>query len=242
MRTSVLPYEERKRIQTISAVGSIALHLLLLIVLSLVMVWHPKAPELIELDWGSSSGAPNQTISESEANPDRQRETVQPAGTSAKSKVDLPAMRSPSETSLPSSKKKDLQSSTSNRRAKASSEVITSSRHRRSREGIAGGAGKSTGYSIDWSGVGSRRLLSGRIPHYPEGTDKEMPVSLQFGVLPDGSITSIIPLRRSDEILEREAISALRTWRFDPLPPQFEQKSQIGKITFIFKLEVHNQE
>jgi len=62
-------------------------------------------------------------------------------------------------------------------------------------------------------------------------------VRLQFSVLPDGSVTGIIPLVRSDEILEREGISALRTWRFDPLPPQFEQKAQVGKITFIFKLE-----
>jgi TonB family protein len=85
--------------------------------------------------------------------------------------------------------------------------------------------------------VGSRRLLSGRVPKYPDGTDKEMPVLLQFIVLPDGSVSSIIPLRKSDELLEREAISALRTWRFDPLPVQFEQIPQTGKITFQFKLE-----
>ena len=103
--------------------------------------------------------------------------------------------------------------------------------------GSGGGIGRSNGYSIDWGGVGSRRLLSGRLPRYPEGTTKEMPVYLQFSVLPDGSVSNVIPLRRSDELLEREAIAALRTWRFDPLPSAYEQKTQVGKITFNFKLE-----
>jgi TonB family protein len=103
--------------------------------------------------------------------------------------------------------------------------------------GTGGGIGKSSGYSIDWGGTGSRRLLSGRLPKYPEGTTKEMPVSLQFTVLPDGSVVGVIPLLRSDELLENAAITALRTWRFDPLPQEIEQKSQIGKITFLFKLE-----
>lgn len=103
--------------------------------------------------------------------------------------------------------------------------------------GTGGGIGKSSGSSIDWGGTGERRLLSGSIPQYPEGTNKEMSVYLQFTVLPDGSVSSIIPLRKSDELLERASINALRTWRFDPLPPQVEQKGQIGKITFNFKLE-----
>jgi TonB family protein len=103
--------------------------------------------------------------------------------------------------------------------------------------GSGGGIGKSSGYSIDWGGIGSRRLLSGRLPRYPEGTTKEMPVYLQFSVLSDGSVSNVIPLRRSDELLEREAIAALKTWRFDPLPVQYDQKTQIGKITFNFKLE-----
>ncbi len=103
--------------------------------------------------------------------------------------------------------------------------------------GSGGGIGSHTGYSIDWGGTGGRRLLSGRLPRYPEGTNKEMPVTLQFTVLPDGSVDAIIPARKTDELLESAAMSALRTWRFDPLPPQYEQRSQIGKVTFNFKLE-----
>jgi TonB family protein len=103
--------------------------------------------------------------------------------------------------------------------------------------GSGGGIGKGQGFSIDWGGNGSRRLLSGRIPKYPEGTDKQMAVTLRFSVLPDGSVDAILPTRKTDEILERAAISALHTWRFDPLPPEIAQETQVGKVTFNFKLE-----
>ncbi|HYQ87257.1 MAG TPA: energy transducer TonB [Bacteroidota bacterium] len=104
--------------------------------------------------------------------------------------------------------------------------------------GSGGGVGKSTGYSIDWGGTGSRRLLSGRIPRYPEGTDKQMAVILRFTVLPDGSVDAILPARKTDELLESAAIDALRTWRFDPLPEQMQPESQTGRVTFVFKLEL----
>ncbi len=103
--------------------------------------------------------------------------------------------------------------------------------------GSGGGIGSHTGYSIDWGGGGSRRLLSGRLPTYPKGTDKQMAVVLEFTVLPDGSVDAIIPLRKTDELLEGAAIGALRTWRFDPLPAQIEQQPERGKVTFNFKLE-----
>ncbi len=64
-----------------------------------------------------------------------------------------------------------------------------------------------------------------------------MAVTLQFNVLPDGSVEQIIPVRKTDELLESAAINALRTWRFEALPSQIEQKSQTGKVTFNFKLE-----
>ncbi|MBI5022484.1 MAG: energy transducer TonB [Ignavibacteriales bacterium] len=103
--------------------------------------------------------------------------------------------------------------------------------------GSGGGIGAGQGYSIDWGGNGSRRLLSGRLPKYPSGTDKEMPVRLEFSVLSDGTVSNVVPVMKSDELLERAAIAALQTWRFDPLPSQIEQKVQVGKITFKFVLQ-----
>jgi TonB family protein len=104
--------------------------------------------------------------------------------------------------------------------------------------GSGGGIGKSIGYSIDWGGAGGRRLLSGLYPRYPEGTDKQMVVVLQFTVLPDGSVDAILPTRKTDELLESASIAALRTWRFEPLPQQVQPKSQTGKVGFNFKLEL----
>ena len=100
--------------------------------------------------------------------------------------------------------------------------------------GSGGGIGARAGYSIDWGGTGGRRLLSGRIPQYPNGTDKEMAVILEFSVLPDGSVVKIIPTRKTDELLERAAVEALRTWRFEPLPTQLTQNMQMGEATFSF--------
>lgn len=103
--------------------------------------------------------------------------------------------------------------------------------------GKGGGIGLGRGYSIDWGGTGTRRLLSGRLPQYPKGTDNEMPVTLQFLVFPNGSVSKITPTKRGDELLEREAITALETWRFDPLPERVIQTFQYGTVTFNFKLE-----
>lgn len=104
--------------------------------------------------------------------------------------------------------------------------------------GSGGGIGARYGSSIDWGGEGGRRLLSGRIPKYPEGlTDKQMTVTLQFTVFPDGSVGRILPMRKTDKFLESAAIDALQTWRFEPLGPQVDQKTQTGKVPFTFKLE-----
>ncbi len=103
--------------------------------------------------------------------------------------------------------------------------------------GSGGGIGAGVGYSIDWGGTGSRRLLSGRLPKYPSGTDAEMPIAVQFTVLPDGTVSAVVPTKRGNEILEREAVSAVRTWRFESLPEALSEKIQTGSVVFNFKLD-----
>lgn len=103
--------------------------------------------------------------------------------------------------------------------------------------GSGGGIGKSTGYSIDWGGTGGRRLLSGLIPKYPDGTDKQMAVVLQFSVLPDGTVEGIVPTRKTDQLLENAAVKALHTWRFEPLPSEMGARTQSGKVSFNFRQE-----
>lgn len=103
--------------------------------------------------------------------------------------------------------------------------------------GSGGGIGAGIGYSIDWGGTGSRRLLSGRLPKYPAGTDAEMPITVSFTVLADGTISTVVPTRRGNEILEREALSAVRTWRFETLPEAMSGKTQTGSVIFNFTLD-----
>lgn len=233
LKTSII---DEKQVRIISAIGTILFHLIIVLILALFKLSTPKPTELIELEWGSSSGAPNQSTVMQESETPQQRSEKQPE-TSPKveqTKVDLPAAKSESDETIALKNKKQKE-----KISQKSSEAVKPEHSKvpKVNKSAASGAGKTTGYSIEWSGVGSRKLLSGRMPVYPAGTDKEMPVILQFTVMPDGSVTNIFPVRRSDEILEREAISALRTWRFDPLPAQFEQVPQIGKVTFVFKLE-----
>jgi len=191
----------------------------------------------IELDWGASSGAPIASAVQPQTEQPVETKPHEPPTPNAAEtkKVDLPPMKSPSEDVVRITKKREVEKKQATETPKTATPADAPIKPVQT-TGPAG-AGRTQGFSIEWSGVGSRKLLSGRMPRYPEGTEKEMPVLLQFSVLPDGSVTSIIPLRRSDELLEREAIAALRTWRFDPLPPHYEQVAQVGKITFHFKLE-----
>jgi len=103
--------------------------------------------------------------------------------------------------------------------------------------GSGGGIGAGVGFSIDWGGTGSRRLLSGRLPKYPPGTDAEMAIAVSFTVLGDGTVSSVVPTKRGNEILEREAVSAVRTWRFEALPDALSAKVQGGSVVFNFKLD-----
>ncbi len=228
-----------RRNRTISLVASLLVHAVLMVILSFVLVLKPKEPQIVELDWGSSSGAPNQNITRTETDPNRHQESAPAAASKTESKIDLPTMKNPSAESIPATKRisKSTSAGTSRTKTTGATAAKTTPRRRTSEAGPAGGSGKSTGYSIDWAGSGTRRLISGRLPRYPDGTNKELPVLLQFTVLPDGSVSGVIPVMKSDMLLEREAIAALETWRFDPLPPQFGQKPQQAKITFIFKLE-----
>ncbi|TAK60366.1 MAG: TonB family protein [Bacteroidetes bacterium] len=230
----VSPYfvEDRRR-KIISAACSIGIHLLLLLLAMLITTWNPKQERLIELDWGGiGGGSGNNPMFAPEKEPD----AATPKPEAEKVKIETPKMTSSSEVSLPVPKKKVKETSTV-----TTDRVLTSKSKSRKRSGSGGGSGggigKSTGYSIDWGGATSRKLLSGEIPVYPEGTNKELPVLMQFSVLPDGSVMNVIPVKKSDELLEREAMRALKTWRFDPLPVQYDQKTQVGKVTFVFKLE-----
>ncbi len=102
-------------------------------------------------------------------------------------------------------------------------------------EGIGGRSGRA--FSINWLGGGIREKLSGVLPVYPPGLNKEATILLRFIVKPDGSIGRIIPERKGETTLENISIQALKNWRFNKLESQVPQINQEGVITFVFKLK-----
>lgn len=90
------------------------------------------------------------------------------------------------------------------------------------------------GFDIEWGGGGTRIVLHKVLPRYPQGHNVSGRLRLRFTVLPDGTVGAIVPLQRTDPLLERAAIEALRQWRFNPLPNPVEM---VGIITFTFELE-----
>ncbi|MFI5251828.1 MAG: energy transducer TonB [Bacteroidota bacterium] len=250
MRKISLSHKESKRIRLIALLSSTIAHFLLFSVLFLLIRHVPGFAHLMDLDWRGGGGGGGLKIYEIEFGPQsgNQTETTEDIYRTEKFTVSRIKIEDFSNQGTPviHVEKPKKEKKKKKREVERLFGANLPTKHRRGSGpgsgggmggGSGGGIGKSSGYSIDWGGMGSRNLLSGSLPRYPEGTTKEMAVALQFSVLPDGSVSSVIPLRKSDELLERAAISALRTWRFDPLPSQYEQKTQVGKVTFNFKLE-----
>lgn len=92
------------------------------------------------------------------------------------------------------------------------------------------------GIEFDWGGKGVRKIYSWDVPAYPAGVSKEIDVRLKFTILPDGTVGSIIPLRKADTKLESAAIRSLRKWRFEPLQAGKKKVKQTAVITFPFRL------
>jgi TonB family protein len=88
--------------------------------------------------------------------------------------------------------------------------------------------------------IADRPVLASRTPEYPEWAKREAVeavVTLYFVVLPDGSIKDNILVQKTAgfEDFDTSACSALRAWRFAPLPAG-RSGEQWGTITFRFRL------
>ena len=102
------------------------------------------------------------------------------------------------------------------------------------------GTGKGSGSGIgDFAaeGMGSRGWTVRPTARYPENADVSGSVKLRFTVLPDGSITSITPIRSPNKTLLDAAIAGLRRARARALPPSLPQLPQQATITYNFMLK-----
>ena len=64
--------------------------------------------------------------------------------------------------------------------------------------------------------------------------ETEVEFKLKFWVLPDGTIGEVIPIKRGDTKLEGIAITYLKKWQFEPLPPDAPQQKIWGTIPIKF--------
>lgn len=109
-------------------------------------------------------------------------------------------------------------------------------------QGVAGqsgslpGTGLPTEYAIEWSGGGTRRMISGDIPKYPEGVRVSAQIRVNAVVTPAGLVRSVVPVQKGNRLLEDAAMNAVRDWKFEPLPISLPQLDQQAVITFQFRL------
>jgi len=112
----------------------------------------------------------------------------------------------------------------------------TTSNSKTSEEGNSEVDGK-FGFDIDWGGKGTRKIYSFILPQYPGGVKKEVNIKLQFTILPDGTVGTIIPKIKADTRLENAAINSLRQWRFEALSSNQKQIEQTAVIVFPYRLQ-----
>ena len=96
------------------------------------------------------------------------------------------------------------------------------------------GLGLGDGFGeIEWGGGGNRIVLSKKPPRFPTGTNISGEIKLKFVVRPDGTISKIMVIKKTDPALENAALEALRQWRFNPIKDTVDM---VGIIPFRFKL------
>lgn len=96
------------------------------------------------------------------------------------------------------------------------------------------GKGKGLGFGdIEWGGGGNRIVLVKKVPSYPPGVNTAAQIKIRFTVLPDGTVSKMVPLQKADPRLEKAAMDALRQWRFNPLNRNVEM---VGVIPITFQL------
>lgn len=109
------------------------------------------------------------------------------------------------------------------------------------RPSAAAGAVRNLGDATIKGTVADRRILTYAMPDYPAwATDEgvEAAVTLYFVVLPNGQVKEDVQVQRmaSQRDFDRNAVAALRQWRFEPLSGR-ENLEQWGTITFRYRLK-----
>lgn len=219
---------------------SIVIHSVAVILLMVINFSFDYSPsEFVELSFGiseeeGSSGAEGNQIDKIEEISQNSETEKTESKNKEVTEVELPISENTSEDNI--IKPADDDKEVSEKTTEISDKTINSNVSSTGQGNDAEGEG-SFGFDIDWGGKGTRKIYSFILPQYPEGVKKEINIKLQFTILPDGTVGTIIPKIKADTRLENAAINSLRQWRFEALSPGQKQVEQTAVIVFPYRLQ-----
>lgn len=229
-----------KKISRTSFIISIIIHgLLLLLFMMLNLSFEYEPSEYVELSFGvtkqgGSAGSEGNQIEKIEEITQPEEKTITEEKNKEVKEVELPIADNTFEENIIKPAEKDDEVSVETKAVITEpvvSEVVSSG------EGNEAAGEGSAGFDIDWGGKGMRKIYSFNLPQYPSGVKKEIDIKLQFTILPDGTIGTIIPKIKADTKLENAAINSLRQWRFEALAKGQKQVEQTAVIIFPYRLQ-----
>ena len=229
-----------KKSSRVSYTISFILHSIIIALFLLINLSFDYAPsEFVELSFGNSgetgsSGAQGDKIDiVKETSKQSEKETSEEKSLEVK-EVELPVAQNTEDDNVikPANDQKEI----AEQRTELSTEQVISN-SKTNEEGNATEVDGNFGFDIDWGGKGTRKIYSFILPQYPEGVKKEVNIKLQFTILPDGTVGTIIPKIKADTRLENAAINSLRQWRFEALGSNQKQVEQMAVIVFPYRLQ-----
>ena len=229
-----------KKRSGISYTISVVVHILTFVLFLLINMSFDYAPnEFVELSFGNSEGPGlsggkgNQIDLLRKTSASNQPETTKEENRQV-NEVNLPVAKNTSEENIikPADTDKKVDQQVNEKIVDQNNSEVTTSGFGNEGEGEGG-----MGFDIDWGGRGTRKIYSFILPQYPEGVKKEVNIKLQFTILPDGTVGTIIPKMKADTRLENAAINSLRQWRFEALNSNQRQAEQTAVIVFPYRLQ-----
>ena len=219
---------------------SIFVHAILIGLFLLINMSFDYSPaEYIELSFGissqsGSSGAEGNLVENIEEISELEMQSTTEEQNREVNEVDLPVSENTSEENIiiPADEEKEIAEENNNENTEEVNSNVTSTGQ--GNESVGDG---SLGFDIDWGGNGTRKIYSFLLPQYPEGVKKEIDIKLEFTILADGTVGTIIPKMKADTRLENAAINSLRQWRFEALRNNQRQAEQKALIVFPYRLQ-----
>ena len=224
----------------ISYTVSIFVHIILIGLFLLINMSFDYSPaDYVEISFGissesGSSGAEGNLVENIEEISELEMQSTTEEQNREVNEVDLPVSENTSEENIiiPADEEKEIAEENISENTEEVNSNVTSTGQ--GNESVGDG---SLGFDIDWGGNGTRKIYSFLLPRYPEGVKKEIDIKLEFTILPDGTVGTIIPKMKADTRLENAAINSLRQWRFEALRSNQRQAEQKALIVFPYRLQ-----